>query len=130
LLVPGDADRLEAHLQSCSECRDYLRQLEPAETSEGAAGEHPPAAILARWPAAAHELSPMEHDLVAHHLERCSSCRASLALVGHEMEPASARAGRTTGDASPRPGPRRAADGMPGPRAGWRIWTLGGWAAA
>ncbi len=81
MLPESETLELDEHLASCPECRERLVSIRPVA---GADVGHLPASLVATWPRATRLLSGIERDLVAHHLEGCESCRASLEFSGHE----------------------------------------------
>ncbi len=81
MLPESETLELDEHLTSCPECRARLVSIRPVA---GADAGHLPASVVATWPRTARMLSGIERDLVAHHLESCESCRASLEFAGHE----------------------------------------------
>ena len=81
MLPESETLELDEHLASCPECRARLVSIKPVA---GADAGHLPASLVATWPRATRLLSGIERGLVAHHLESCESCRASLEFSGHE----------------------------------------------
>lgn len=51
------------------------------EERDADAGDHVPAALLARWRAAEGKLGELERRLVAEHLDGCASCREELQVL-------------------------------------------------
>ena len=80
LLPEKDTLELEEHLRECDDCRARLASIAPGPGREVA---HLPASLVATWPRAARALHGIEREMVASHLERCVSCRASLEFAGH-----------------------------------------------
>ena len=80
LLPEEETLELEDHLRECDDCRARLASIAPGPGREAA---HLPASLIATWSRAARVLKGIERELVASHLERCVSCRASLEFAGH-----------------------------------------------
>jgi hypothetical protein len=81
LLPEDETIELEEHMVSCVDCRARLESIAPGPGRESV---HLPASLIATWPRAARALLGIERELVAGHLKRCASCRATLEFVGHE----------------------------------------------
>jgi hypothetical protein len=67
---------IEAHLESCSICRDRLVMAERAVTAPLAA--HLPGLLIVRWERTQRELKGLERELARRHLKRCESCRREI----------------------------------------------------
>ena len=127
LLPESAADELRAHLADCTECRDAFSELTSREPWESRAGEHLPAAMIAKWDRVRGELRGLERELVRGHLERCEDCRRELLTLGHEPSLADSPApGKVPARSRPAIVPIRRA---PSTQDVWR-WVLGGWGAA
>lgn len=106
---------VEAHLETCSECRDAVAALAPDTPGPGVELGHIPAGVLARWPRASRELRGLERELVASHLEACEDCRAALAVLGYPPVLAEQEVSSVLRDAAQ--------------SGGGRHWALWSWAA-
>lgn len=91
LLPDAQEERLQAHLETCDECRESWNEQMQALAGEGLEADpngerHLPAAMIARWELATRTLQGRERDAVQSHLMRCGDCRADLAAMGQRPE--------------------------------------------
>ena len=85
LLGPEGDALLLAHAAGCERCADALRAQ--AEDARAEHGTHVPASVLARWPALAAALGPLERELVESHLADCAACREDARLAREVARP-------------------------------------------
>ena len=85
LLDEAEERSLLDHAAVCQSCGEALKvhsENAPRLAREG----HIPAALLARWDRARHNLRGMARRMVREHLETCAECRQDLEAVGFRPE--------------------------------------------
>ena len=89
-LDPDSATQVEAHAESCSECRevmDLMRQLHTEAALHGSIlfAEHPRSEDLVKFATADDELSTNALAQIANHVRTCADCTEEAALVRDAM---------------------------------------------
>jgi hypothetical protein len=102
-LADIERDDTVAHVRGCAECGELAATyatLSAAFDDDGAAGEHPPGALIVSYALREQGLAAHERDWVASHVLQCNACAAEVETIG-EAEAEAARDSATPAGAEP-----------------------------
>jgi|GEM_PF-3120845 len=126
-LTPILSAELDAHVEQCDECKDWLATrdlLAGALSTHGSSDDHPEGSLLALCVIRPEEVHEADREELRIHLSRCSTCRR-----GVELMRAAIMAARPHDEESYRP-PERRASGFRARKwlvaAAFGVFVLGG----
>jgi hypothetical protein len=78
LLTPDEVAWMDSHSQECAACAELLQRVRTRLPELATEAQHLPVSMLEHWVHSHEEFTPLERQLVEHHLRRCEQCRAEV----------------------------------------------------